>query len=73
MTEATAQALLDLVDWRRRVGDLYRGGGLDALSRFRAGRNDLFKTHPQSPVEPDEREPRNGDGVDELSYRRDIG
>jgi uncharacterized protein (DUF1684 family) len=47
--------LLDLVDWRRRVGDLYRTGGPDALQTFREGRDRLFKTHPQSPIEPDER------------------
>jgi uncharacterized protein (DUF1684 family) len=49
------QALLDLVDWRRRVGDLYRTRGADALDQFRRGRDNLFKTHPQSPVEPEER------------------
>jgi uncharacterized protein (DUF1684 family) len=48
-------ALLDLVDWRRRVGDLYRIGGTDALEEFREGRNRLFKSHPQSPIEPGER------------------
>ena len=50
-------ALLDLVDWRRRVGDLYRIGGANtnALQRFRAGRDELFRTHPQSPIEPEER------------------
>jgi uncharacterized protein (DUF1684 family) len=50
-----AQALLDLVDWRRRVGDLYRIRGADALDDFRRGRDDLFKTHPQSPIESDQR------------------
>jgi uncharacterized protein len=49
------QALLDLVDWRRRVGDLYRLGGADALGQFRRGRDELFKTHPQSPIEPEQR------------------
>jgi uncharacterized protein len=49
------QALLDLVDWRRRVGDLYRIRGTDAMHDFRRGRDDLFKTHPQSPIEPEER------------------
>lgn len=48
-------ALLDLVDWRRRVGDLYRIGGPDALTKFREGRDHLFKTHPQSPIETEER------------------
>jgi hypothetical protein len=55
VTDAASQRLLDLVDWRRRVGNLYRGGGPDALQRFRQGRNDLFKTHPQSPIDPDDR------------------
>jgi uncharacterized protein len=55
LTAADAQGLLDLVDWRRRVGDLYRTGGLDALASFREGRDRLFKSHPQSPIEPDER------------------
>jgi uncharacterized protein len=53
--EVVAQALLDLVDWRRRVGDLYRIRGTDAHERFRRGRDELFKTHPQSPIEADER------------------
>ncbi len=55
MTGAEAQALLDLVDWRRRVGDLYRATGPDAAARFRDSRDRLFRTHPQSPIEPDER------------------
>jgi len=69
-----AQALLDLVDWRRRVGDLYRIRGLTpapeargphrkTLELFRRGRDHLFKTHPQSPIEVEEREGFNG-----LSY-----
>jgi len=53
---AVATDLLDLVDWRRRVGDLYRLRGPDVLERFREGRDHLFKTHPQSPIEPEERE-----------------
>lgn len=55
MTATEAQAFLDLVDWRRRVGDLYRISGPDALTRFRQGRDELFRTHPQSPIEEDER------------------
>jgi uncharacterized protein (DUF1684 family) len=55
LTGADAQAYLDLVDWRRRVGDLYRLRSPDRLARFRRGRDELFRTHPQSPVEPDER------------------
>ncbi|TMD56001.1 MAG: DUF1684 domain-containing protein [Chloroflexi bacterium] len=45
------QDLLDLADYRRRVGDLYRLSGPDAVQRWRAGRDDLFRTHPQSPIE----------------------
>jgi uncharacterized protein (DUF1684 family) len=54
LTDADAQAYLDLVDWRRRVGDLYRISGPDALERFRRGKDTLFRTHPQSPIEPEE-------------------
>ena len=56
MTGTEAQGYLDLVDWRRRVGDLYRTAGPDALERFRRGRDELFRAHPQSPIEPDERD-----------------
>lgn len=55
MTATDPQGLLDLVDWRRRVGDLYRVSGPDAISRFRKGRDELFRTHPQSPIEHEER------------------
>jgi uncharacterized protein len=55
LTGADAQPYLDLVDWRRRVGDLYRTTGPDAVQRFRRGRDELFRTHPQSPIEPEER------------------
>jgi uncharacterized protein len=55
LTDAEAQGYLDLVDWRRRVGDLFRIEGPDALERFRHGRDELFRNHPQSPIEPEER------------------
>jgi uncharacterized protein (DUF1684 family) len=55
LTIADSQGLLDLVDWRRRIGDLYRLNGSDALARFRLGRDELFRSHPQSPIELDER------------------
>ena len=55
MTDADGQALLDLVDWRRKVGDLYRTSGRDAITTFRGGRDELFRSHPQSPIEPEER------------------
>ena len=60
MTQAEAQAYLDLVDYRRRVGDLYRTSGPDALTRFRKARDELFRTHPQSAIEPEERASFNG-------------
>jgi uncharacterized protein len=52
---------LDLADWRERVARLYLSD-LD-LAGFRAGRDDLFATHPQSPIPPDER-----DGFGGLRY-----
>ncbi|HSS62521.1 MAG TPA: DUF1684 domain-containing protein [Candidatus Limnocylindrales bacterium] len=55
MTDADAQAYLDLVDWRRRVGNLYRISGPDAVTQFRKGREELFRTHPQSPIEMEQR------------------
>ena len=41
---------LELIDYRRRVGDLYRlpGGGAEACAEFRRCRDELFRTHPQS-------------------------
>ncbi len=60
MTAADGQSLLNLVDWRRRVGDLYRLGGPDALEKFRRGRDELFRTHPESPIEPEERQSFDG-------------
>ncbi len=53
-------SLVDLVDWRRRVGDLYRIRGADAVDRFRRERDELFKTHPQSPIESEERDSFHG-------------
>ncbi len=46
---------LDLLDWKRRVFDLYReirasSDPRSAWLRWRAVRDDLFATHPQSPV-----------------------
>jgi uncharacterized protein len=46
------QAHIDLVDWRRRVGDAYR---LGSLAAWRDARGRLFREHPQSPVPPGER------------------
>ncbi len=52
---SAAQDYIDLVDWRRRVGDLYRVDGEDAVKTFRRGRDELFRSHPQSPIPPAER------------------
>ena len=55
-----AQDKLDLADWRRRVGDLYRLSGPDTLRRFRQGRDELFRNHPQSPLALQARQRFNG-------------
>ncbi len=55
MAQVRVQPYLDLADWRRRVGDLYRLSGPDALARFRQGRDELFRTHPQSPLNEEAR------------------
>ena len=60
MARATVEPFLDLADWRRRVGDLYRLSGPDVLTRFRHGRDDLFRTHPQSPLSEEARKRFNG-------------
>lgn len=52
---SSVQDAIDLVDWRRRVGDLYRLDGANAITDFRKRRDDLFRTHPQSPIESEER------------------
>ena len=44
------QAYLDLVDWRRRVGDVYRAAGDGGVGAFRRERDRLFREHPQSPI-----------------------
>jgi uncharacterized protein len=55
LTATDPQPYLDLVDWRRRVGDLYRISGPDALTQFRAARDELFRTHPSSAIEPQDK------------------
>jgi len=52
---------LELLDWKRRIFDLYRGVRADddparAWRTWRAVRDDLIANHPQSPVD----EPRRG-------------
>jgi uncharacterized protein (DUF1684 family) len=51
---------LDLLDWRRRVSELYsevRGSAdpQSAWRRWHEVRDELFRSHPQSPVPPDGR------------------
>ncbi len=58
----------ELLDWKRRVFEVYRGIRLlpdprAAWDRWRAVRDELFATHPQSPIPKSERVAFNG-----LSY-----
>ena len=53
------RASLSLLDYRRRVADLYAevraADPVDGWRLWRDGRDDLFRTHPQSPIPPDRR------------------
>ena len=60
--EPSAGERLDLADWRRRISDLYaevrREAATDppsAWALWRTAREELFATHPQSPVPAGER------------------
>jgi uncharacterized protein (DUF1684 family) len=60
--EPTGADRLELADWRRRVSDLYAAVRAEATADphrawelWRAAREELFATHPQSPVPADER------------------
>jgi uncharacterized protein (DUF1684 family) len=60
-----------LLDWRRRVADLYREVRADpdprhAWDHWRAGRDELISSHPQSPLGPAGRE--RFDGVSYFDY-----
>ena len=63
---------LELLDYRRRVADLYaqvRDSSLDEVARwqqFRAARERLFRTHPQSPI-PSEQQGQ-FQGLDYFAY-----
>jgi uncharacterized protein len=51
---------LELLDWKRRVFQLYADvraarESEQAWERWRAGRDELFRTHPQSPLPPEAR------------------
>jgi uncharacterized protein (DUF1684 family) len=61
MTEE-ARDFITLLDWRRRVADMYssvrtrlQADPGAAHAEWRAARDELFRTHPQSPIPPDER------------------
>jgi uncharacterized protein (DUF1684 family) len=59
---------LDLLDWKRRILALYAevrttANAEDAWRRWRASRDALFRTHPQSPLPVEAR-----DGFDGLPY-----
>jgi len=67
----TAVERLALLDWRRRVFTLYaqvRGAEspVRAWERWRSGRDELFATHPQSPLPPAAR--AGFDGLDYFPY-----
>jgi len=53
----TAEDYVTLLDWRRRVADMYSGiraklssDAPGAHAYWRSARDDLFRTHPQSPL-----------------------
>lgn len=55
MTARTSRDLLDLLDWKRRIFALYAevraaADPEPAWRRWREGRDELFRTHPQSPL-----------------------
>jgi uncharacterized protein len=55
-----ASDYLELLDWRRRVSELFadlrqRAPDADTLGWFRAQKDLLFRDHPQSPIPPSER------------------
>jgi uncharacterized protein len=54
------QPLLDLLDWKRRIFELYAeirssSDPHAAWRRWKTVRHELFRTHPQSPVPPSDR------------------
>ena len=56
-TDGSVDGLVALTDWRRRVVDLYADARAappseSAWAIWREGRDDLFRTHPASPIPP---------------------
>lgn len=65
----------DLLDYRRRIFDLYRRVRESKSSEkgwhlWRTERDDLFKHHPQSPIPPDERPKFSG--IDYFDYSPEV-
>ena len=59
-TSSASSSYLQLLDWRRRVSELFaalrvRPPSSETLVWFRAEKDALFKSHPQSPLPVDER------------------
>jgi uncharacterized protein (DUF1684 family) len=57
MTDGTASAKLELASWRREVSELYAAVRAEdkpesAHALWRGRRDELFRTHPQSPLPP---------------------
>jgi len=55
-----APAYLELLDWRRRMAELFaelrrKSSDADTLQWFRAEKDHLFRNHPQSPIPNDAR------------------
>ncbi len=70
---------VDLADYREAVARLYLSAG--GLAEFRAGRDTLFASHPQSPIPPGERAgfrglryfPPADDAIVEVALREEPG
>jgi uncharacterized protein (DUF1684 family) len=57
----TSSPYLELLDWRRRVAELFgalrqRPADAETLAWFRAEKDMLFRQHPQSPIPPEQRQ-----------------
>jgi uncharacterized protein len=57
--DAMPRSALTLVDWRRRVNEMYARARADedhaaGHAAWRAARDEVFGTHPQTPLEPDD-------------------
>ena len=60
LERSTVEELRSLLDWKRRVSDVYRAARDEAVPErgwrlWRDGRDALFRDHPQSPLTPNAR------------------